>query len=97
MGSADMGPLLFSLLSICPVSLGCLGAGPVSVPAQQGRVTLSWRQETTSPLGGTPGDILKHSPTPTTAQATHSDVVCVDVVTLLLALCPAKADAALGI
>lgn len=31
------------------------------------------------------------------AKATHSDVVGVDVVSVLLALCPAQADAALGI
>lgn len=91
------GPLLFSLLSICSVSSGCLGASPVSTPAQQGRVTLSWRQETTGLLGGPPGDMFKRSPAPTMARATHSDVVCIDVVTLLLALCPAKTDAALGI
>lgn len=69
----------------------------MSTPAQQGRVALSWRQETTGPLGGPPGDTVKHSAAPAAAQATHSDVVCIDVVALLLALCPAKTDAALGI
>lgn len=39
--------------------------------------------------------LLRTSPPPT--AATHSDVVGVDVVSILLALCSAKTDAALGI
>lgn len=39
--------------------------------------------------------LQRMSPPPT--AATHSDVVGVDVVSILLALCPAKTDAALGV
>lgn len=46
---------------------------------------------------GRPPRTPRTRPRPAAAQATHADVVCVDVVTLPLALCPAQTDAALGI
>lgn len=45
-------------------------------------------------LLGTPSNTAPHVPM---AEDTHTDVVGVDVVAVLLALCPAEADPAVGV